>query len=952
MNYMKRFLIIIITFFSSFNVSASHLMGGEITWECIKSGTQSGSYVFTLKIYRDCQGVSLNTSNILTAHNVPGINSISLNYISATDLSPLCDTINGANPQFSCGGVNQGSAGNGNGAVEEHIFMSDTIRILGTPDLNGWHFTWSDCCRNNAITNIVNPSSAGFTLRAVMYPFTDTLGITYPNNGNCHDSSPKFYEKPRTILEVGNGYDPLSSTNGFTYSHNAFDQEQDSISYEWGQPLDQSGYDFLNPNNISIFFNSPYSYNNPINGITLNNVTGRTSYPANMQGNYVTCTKVSTFRCGQLVSEIFRELQIVLFPPTCSLGDTTNGNIGADTLCNVRPNVQPPFYYPSSSIPFQWDTLVHCGDTVSFDFIANDFDVYPNGNSQDLMFDVSGGQFYNYNENIPCQNPPCATFTESVSGSTPPFITNNGSGTGYFEWITSCNHIISSCSGLSPSVYTFVIRVTDDYCPAPAIENTAQVISITVFPPCDIKTNATVSNPDCLNNNGTISVAPSGGFGPYTTYYFDLNGMPVNPDSVSAGTYLVNLVDSTLCEVTDTVVVIDNSFSIQTDFTSPLCFGDSSANASVTIFGGISPFTFSWSNSNSTSYIINDISTGIYSVQVTDSNNCSVSDTFYIDEPLPLYLVDSLTNISCNGNSNGTINLNVSGGTIPYLFLWSTGDTTQNLSNIVSGEYIITITDSNNCVLIDSLTVNQPNELYAYFNLNYVSCYGLSDGNIDGTLIGGTPPFDYLWNTGQTNLDLFNIPSDMFIISILDSNNCFFTDTIVVFEPLELIADISFNSGNLLSIGVGGTIPYTYDIFGPSGSLFASTSNNMGVSFSINPTLPGDYTLVVTDANGCIDSSIVTIIPSLISEFSYVENFNIYPNPSNDIFNISFNSEISQNFIISIYNILGEEIINKCITTLVGDNLTSINLNSFGNSVYFLEFKTKNSLFREKIILE
>ena len=126
----------------------------------------------------------------------------------------------------------------------------------------------------------------------------------------------------------------------------------------------------------------------------------------------------------------------------------------------------------------------------------------------------------------------------------------------------------------------------------------------------------------------------------------------------------------------------------------------------------------------------------------------------------------------------------------------------------------------------------------------------------------------------------------------------------------------------------------------------------MGVSFSINPTLPGDYTLVVTDANGCIDSSIVTIIPSLISEFSYVENFNIYPNPSNDIFNISFNSEISQNFIISIYNILGEEIINKCITTLVGDNLTSINLNSFGNSVYFLEFKTKNSLFSEKIILE
>jgi hypothetical protein len=263
----------------------------------------------------------------------------------------------------------------------------------------------------------------------------------------------------------------------------------------------------------------------------------------------------------------------------------------------------------------------------------------------------------------------------------------------------------------------------------------------------------------------------------------------------------------------------------------------------------------------------------------------------------------------------------------------------------------VTVTDSNNCFFIDSITVYQPNELYAYFNLNYVSCYGLSDGNIDGTLIGGTPPFNYLWNTGQTNLDLFNIPSDMFIISILDSNNCFFTDTIVVFEPLELVADISFISGNLLSIGVGGTVPYTYDVFGPTGNLFASTSNNMGVSFSINPTLPGDYTLVVTDANGCIDSSIVTIIPSLISEFSYIENFNIYPNPSNDIFNISFFSETEQKGIISIYNLLGEEIFVNNILSLIGDNIISLDLKSFEKSLYLLEYKTNDLIFNRMIIL-
>lgn len=927
-------------------------MGGEITWECLKSGPNSGSYVFTLKVYRDCQGISINTFNSLTVHNVPGLTSIPLNYASVSDLSPQCNTINGINSQFSCGGNNIGSAGNGNGAVEEHIFRSDTIRIFGTPDANGWHFTWDDCCRNSAITNIVNPGSTGFTLRAVMYPYTDSLGIISPNNGNCIDSSPKFYEKPRTILEVGNGYDPTSLTNGFTYSHNAFDEEQDSIVYEWGQPLNDIGYDFLNPNSNSVPFTSPYSYNNPINGINLNSVTGRTSYPANQQGNYVTCTKVSAYKCNQLVSEIYRELQIVLIPPTCNLGDTTNGNFGADTLCNVRPSVQPPFYYPSSSIPFQWDTLVHCGDTVNFDFIANDNDFYPNGNQQDLLFEVSGGQFYNYYDNIPCQNPPCATFTESSTGATPPFVTNNGSGVGYFEWITSCNHIISSCSGFTPSVYTFVIRVTDDYCPAPAIENTAQVISITVFPPCDIKSNATITNPDCLNNNGQISVSPSGGYGPYTTYYSDLNGMPVNPDSLYAGTYLINLVDSTLCEITDTVVVIDNSFSIQTNFTSPLCFGDSLGSASVTVTGGTSPFVYSWSNSTINSFVIDSIPAGIYFIQVTDSNNCTISDTVILTQPLQLTIEDSLTNISCYGNSNGIINLFVNGGVYPYSFLWDNGDTSQNIFNLVSGNYQITVTDSNNCIIVDTISVNQPNELYAYFNLNYVSCFGLSDGFIDGTTIGGETPFTYLWNTGDTTLDLLNIPSDIYILSLTDSNNCFFTDTIVVFEPSELTADISFDSTNLVSIGGGGTVPYTYDIYGPSGSLFASTSNNMGVSFSINPTLPGTYVLVVTDANGCVDSSEVYIVSSSTSEIEAIGNLNIYPNPSNDLFNISFDNLKKQKIILSVHNVLGELVYSKYFDPMIGNFSTSINLKDFGPSIYFIEFKSDGFIFNKKIILE
>ena len=177
---MKKIIILISAVFFSYHLKATHLMGGEITWQCIKTGSKSGHYVFQMKLYRDCQGVPLiSSTEYLTVHNST-LSSIALNRVSISDLSPICDTVDGPNYQFSCTPSNTGFSGNGNGAVEEHIYRSDTIRIDGTPDTNGWHFTWSSCCRNGAITNLSLSSNSspieGFTLRAVMYPYTDSLG--------------------------------------------------------------------------------------------------------------------------------------------------------------------------------------------------------------------------------------------------------------------------------------------------------------------------------------------------------------------------------------------------------------------------------------------------------------------------------------------------------------------------------------------------------------------------------------------------------------------------------------------------------------------------------------------------------------------------------------------------------------------------------------------------------
>jgi hypothetical protein len=860
---MKKLILVLVLLAFSFNtVKASHLMGGEITWECIKSGNKKGAYVFSVKVYRDCQGIAISTSMSLDAHNVPGISTIPLSYIGANDISPSCNSVNGPNTQFSCGGINIGQAGSGNGAVEEHTYRSDTIEISGIPDANGWHFTWSSCCRNLAITNLANAAlnNTGFTLRAVMYSYIDSLGQVLPSNNECYDSSPKFFEKPRTILEVGNGYDPLASSNGFTYSHNAFDEEQDSISYTWGQPLDDLGYDYLNPNSTALSFSAPYSYLNPINAILMNNQTGRTWYPANQQGNFVTCTKVSAFKCGQLVSEVFREIQVVLIPPTCNLGDTTSGNVGANTLCNVRPSVQPPFFYPSMPAPYQWDTLVHCGDTVKFDFNANDNDVYPNGSQQDLLFEVSGGQFYDYLNNIPCQNPPCATFNEIGTGATPPFITSGGSGSGEFEWITSCNHVVNTCgSDLQPTVYTFVIKVSDDFCPAPAIENTSQVISITVYPPCgsNLKANASVLPESyCGVGDGSISVNPNGGFPPYTSYYFDMNGLPVNPNALSSGDYQIRITDVSLCEIIDTITV-PGPVPVSVNSNQTICNGDS-----IIVGGNIYFISGAYADTlttiNGCDSIINT------SLIVNMSSSSSVSfitcDTSYLWNGLVYTISGAYTStytntLGCDSIHNLNLTINNSSITINNQNLcFGSSYIVNGNTYSLSGIYVDTLTNSSGCDSIVTTNLNIGTDMNIMSNISQVSCNGYSDGSINITTSGGNSPYSYLWSDGSIISTINNLYAGVYSVAVTDTDNCSSIDSITIIEPILLAPTLVSNSSTLIGNSNGGTIPYIFEFWGPNGFV-ASSSNNLGTSFSINPLISGIYTFIVVDANGCTDSS-------------------------------------------------------------------------------------------------
>ena len=231
---------------------ASHLKGGEITWQCLgaTAGANSGKYIFQLKLYRDCTGVLLGPlpSSPIQVYGHPTLTTITCNFISNTDLTPA-----------GCG-VTCATAAFGNyQAVEEFIFRSAPITISGVPPSTGWIFYWDDiCCRNNVdnVTGEVN-----MIIRSKMFAYN---GL---DANPCYDSSPSFAERPTTFLCIGYPYN---------YNNAAFDADFDDQQYGWDYALDGNGW----ANAVPLNFVAPYSVSNPYPGNpTLNNCKWSVFFP-------------------------------------------------------------------------------------------------------------------------------------------------------------------------------------------------------------------------------------------------------------------------------------------------------------------------------------------------------------------------------------------------------------------------------------------------------------------------------------------------------------------------------------------------------------------------------------------------------------------------------------------------------------------------------------------------
>lgn len=424
-----------------------------------------------------------------------------------------------------------------------------------------------------------------------------------------------------------------------------------------------------------------------------------------------------------------------------------------------------------------------------------------------------------------------------------------------YQWNDPLAQTTPTATGLLPGTYN--VTVTD--------ANGCSVNDVAVVnEPSLIVANEITTQAACGVNDGTATVAPTGGSGAgYTYNWTSLGGVAVpNVSGLAAGTYPVEITDGNGCMQTFLIPISNpNGPVITTTTTDASCSGACTGTASVSVSSGTPNYTYLWTGGSitgQTTSSVNGLCAGTYTVRVTDGNGCRTVSTVVIGENSVLTANISGINVTCNGGNDGSAIVVPTGGVPPYTYSWSGPCPAPNnnaVAGLCAGTYTVTITDALSCSGPVTVVINEPNTLTVSSNANNLTCFGQNDGSATATPSGGTVPYTYLWSNGLTTPTISGLASGNYSVTVTDAKGCSATDNVTIFSGNALTANFNTTDATCgvcdgsatINVGVGSG-PYTY--------LWLPINRN---TQTVNNLCPGVYSVDVTNSLGCTQTFTVLI---------------------------------------------------------------------------------------------